>query len=302
MESIIILNFILLIALGTSLIACAYMLAVVCCLGPGREVYAEDNNAQAQAQTHYVLRAHLFDQQFQDALEKMEAELPRESVWILFDSSKAAPPPEFQERYAPRLILHTQEDCQSINPLHVSMWHTADSSLAIMWDHMLLHSKSEKDLDYVWLIESDVYCDGSYARCFDKALRSKADFVVAYLERYGDLDKNGVHNDNWCWWDSLVGIIADEVPRQERYKSFFPVSRYSKQMLKAVNENLGRSSGFCECYIPTLTALVPSLTLERCPDDMIGDLDTMSAGWKLSPASLPNARNDKFWHKYYYYL
>ncbi|WP_248785796.1 hypothetical protein, partial [Escherichia coli] len=73
------------------------------------------------------------------------------------------------------------------------------------------------------------------------------DFLASFVEDYGE--------SNWMWWDDLEDLSRDGVyvpPLENRVKSFFPVTRYSKEFLREIHDSIGVYSGYCEVYIPTL--------------------------------------------------
>jgi hypothetical protein len=55
----------------------------------------------------------------------------------------------------------------------------------------------------------------------------------------------------WYWWSKLEGEIS-KVPKNKRRGCFFPINRFSKRFLEVLEQNLSRSSGYCEVYFPTL--------------------------------------------------
>ena len=273
------------------LVTIACTVAVICNHNSNLEPFFISNGVPDK-QNLYVIRAHQDNGQFFDLWNKMNNELESNSVWILFDITKNPGflDTSFYQDNMSRIIVHTEDDCKAINPLHNTMWHTVESSLVITWRAVA----KAVYFDHLWWIESDVYCDGSLARTLQKASHLPHDLLISYMEYYGERG-----NENWAWWNSLVGE-ASNVPIEQRMKSYLPISRYTPKMFQRLEENLGRASGFCECYIPTL-ARSSGLSFVRCPDEMIGDLDTQAnSKFKLTRSNLPSEKNDKLWHKYHF--
>jgi hypothetical protein len=134
------------------------------------------------------------------------------------------------------------------------------------------------------MIESDVGCDGDIATCLSRCRDSRADFMAFRTKAYAD-------EPGWAWWESLRGEIEDRVPIEDRVGCFFPVTRYSRAMVDAVIRNMGKSSGHCEAYIPTL-AIAEGLVVEEIPASVEGDV-----GFAIY-ATLPGRGDHRLYHKY----
>jgi hypothetical protein len=194
-------------------------------------------------------------------------------VYLLFDASKTKPPKD------PHLLQFTNEECAAANTFHVSNWANVEYKI-----YLLFRAFEETGADFVWMIESDVGCDGDIATCLDRVASSRADFMAFRTKSYAD-------EPEWAWWNSLKGEIVDTVPLERRVGSFFPVTRYSRAMLDAVIRNMGKSSGFCEAYIPTL-AISEGLVVGELPAAMEGDI-----GFAIYDR-LPGRNDHRLYHKY----
>ena len=147
----------------------------------------------------------------------------------------------------------------------------------------------DKDFKYLWLLEDDVYVDGSLYGVLKKNDSRTEDFLASFVEDYG----SNVHELNWMWWDSLVsrdaGVSVPEL--KNRVKSFFPVTRYSKKFLKEIHDRIGVYSGYCEVYIPTLAKQL-GFTYGNLEESSIGNL-SLSV---INP--MPTNGDDRLYHKW----
>lgn len=178
------------------------------------------------------------------------------------------------------VFTHTEDSCRSANPLHKEIKYSLDSVLWHVYENV-------KDLDfkYLWLLEDDVYCDGSLDQVIEKNSSNKKDFLASFVEDYGA----SAEELNWMWWDSLEG---QEVPeKSERVKSFFPVTRYSKEFLREIHDSIGNYSGYCEVYIPTL-AKQKGFTYGNLEESSVGNLSL----FPINP--LPKNGDGRLYHKW----
>jgi hypothetical protein len=211
----------------------------------------------------FVLRAHVCDDALKRTLYNMRNELDDANVFLAFDESRgrlADIDPYFAEANAHAIIALTQDMCSTNVPngMHDSMWANVDCTVVESSRFVLAR---RPDMQYMWLVESDVYCNGSYRTAFAHAHSLAHDFLATNVEEYGDNN-----NHQWVWWDNLKGDIAG-TPRTDQVKSFFPITRFSRAMLAAVTAEYGRSSGFCEVFFPTL-ARKRGLTFASLPAEM----------------------------------
>lgn len=228
----------------------------------------------------YVIRTHVLDKQFLNLWTKCLNELPKSSLYIIFDNTKSALTQKFKQSYNNHIITLTQEEAISMNPLHSSMWYSVDTSLA-----KCEHFFKERHISYkyMWFLENDIYCDGNMYTTLQKANGLSEDFLAISVE------KQSAANLDWHWWQDLVGRITSH---EERVKSLFPVTRCSRELVQAVCEELGKSSGYCEVYIPTLASLY-KLTYANLPISMIGEGFT----YQLLPKIFVK-HNDTLHHKF----
>jgi hypothetical protein len=221
----------------------------------------------------YVVRAHICDDNLKTFWGKITSEL--QNVYMVFDNSQDSMQIEFHEQNKARIILISEDYCKSINRLHQNNWSNTDSTLAIIYNRFKWYPFS-----YIWLIESDIFCDGNWKACLDKANRMNHDFLATYVEHYNENE-----NKDWVHWGS-----TDVLPLEERVKCFFPLTRYSRQMLRSVYQNLGVFSGYCEVYISSL-AKKESLWYANFPYEMIGEFD-------FKPVSIKSNNDNKLYHKF----
>lgn len=206
-------------------------------------------------------------------LANFRRSLGADRVYLLFDASKTAP---LRDRH---LLTFTNAECAARNPYHESNWHNMEYKI-----HLLKKALDETGEPFVWMIESDVGCDGDIATCLSRCRDSRADFMAFRTKAHAD-------EPEWAWWESLRGDIAGRVPLEDRVGCFFPVTRYSRAMVEAVDRNMGKSSGHCEAYVPTL-AIAEGLVVDEIPASVEGDV-----GFAIY-ATLPGRGDHRLYHKY----
>lgn len=177
-------------------------------------------------------------------------------------------------------IKHSEDSCRAANPLHKDIKYSLDS---VLW-HVYEQFK-DVDFKYLWLLEDDVYCDGSFDDVIQKNESNTKDFLASFVEDYGA----SAEEINWMWWDSVEGQGVPE--KSERVKSFFPVTRYSKEFLKEIHDSIGVYSGYCEVYIPTL-AKQKGYTYGNLSEDSIGNLSLVP----IHP--MPHNGDGRLYHKW----
>lgn len=182
-----------------------------------------------------------------------------------------------------RVTVHNEASCREANPLHKDVKHSLDS---VLW-HVYEKFK-DKDFKYLWLLEDDVYVDGSLDGVLQKNSSRTEDFLASFVEDYSEKE-----NRNWIWWDDLMsrdtGVSVPEL--ENRVKSFFPVTRYSKEFLKEIHDRIGVYSGYCEVYIPTLAKQL-GFTYGNLEESSVGNL---SLG-VINP--MPANGDDRLYHKW----
>jgi hypothetical protein len=107
----------------------------------------------------------------------------------------------------------------------------------------------EKQYDYIWFIEYDVWCNGSFAKALEYTKDIHCDLLTKGGDTLYEIRRQPKHH--WCWWNDLFGELSD-LPMSQRVGGFLPVMRVSTALLDLLHKNLGVSTGFCEIYIPTL--------------------------------------------------
>lgn len=241
-------------------------------------------NLEDYAQTHkksiYVIRTHVMDANFIELWDKCLREIPNESLYMIYDNTNITLHPDFYSKYKHQIILINQEESLLMNALHQNIWSSLETTIAKC---VLYLKKKEISYDYLWLLENDVYCDGNYYDTLQKADDNTEDFLGTYVE-----DRNE-QNIDWVWWNRLSGDITNN---QDQVKSLFCVTRYSKRFAEAIAENIGKSGGYCEVYIPTL-AKKHNFTYGNLPSSMIGDRFVFDL---LSEIQIKN--NNTLHHKY----
>jgi hypothetical protein len=139
------------------------------------------------------------------------------------------------------IIYINYEECCQVNKLHSSNKEQVESQLYI------LSKCIQQDYDYLYLIEYDVFCDGNWKTTLDKNNSLTDDFLATHVENY-----NSYNMLRWGHWFHLKGPKRFKPKRQDRVKSFFPITRYSKKGIQLLQSKIGIYTGFCEIYIPSL--------------------------------------------------
>jgi hypothetical protein len=220
-----------------------------------------------------------------NAWDKIVKNIGISNVYLLFDNTKSNMTDTFLKQYKNNIILVTDQKCKDKNPFFKNQVITCEFGLIIAYDYL---KQQNKLFDYIWLIENDVYCDGNYLECFNIS-NEPNDFLATYVADYSE------ENKDWVHWKSIEGEIAP-LDLSQRVKSFFPITRYSIKLLDSLKENLGKSSGFCEVYIPTL-AKYNNLTYGNVNPKMIGEFQFYKI---IDNKNIPNNNDNRLWHKYVY--
>jgi hypothetical protein len=197
---------------------------------------------------------------------QMQMQLGKNRVFVLFDETNNLPNlPHVRwnsaDTYQSSIITINEEDCNRINLLHSKGSHPG--SMHKVEAHVYACYKAIKqDYDYLWLIEYDVYSND-----FKAALSSFHNVHADMLTRIYS-SKYSWRNKKWFWWDKLEGEI-NNTQMQQRRRCFFPVNRFSKKFLQVIEQNLSKSSGYCEVYFPTL-CYINGLILKSMPSNTFG--------------------------------
>lgn len=177
-------------------------------------------------------------------------------------------------------IKHSEESCRKANPLHKNIRYSLDSVLWHVYERF-----RDVDFKYLWLLEDDVYCDGSFDDVIQKNESNTKDFLASFVQDYDEQIK-------WMWWESLESTDLSIIPeKSDRVKSFFPVTRYSKDFLKEIHDSIGVYSGYCEVYIPTL-AKQKGYTYGNIYESSVGILTTDVIN------SMPQNKDGRLYHKW----
>lgn len=232
----------------------------------------------------YVLRGYLCDEQFYKLWNQIITDFPLERCYIIYDNSKNSINEDFYKKYKENIILHTNDYCKKINKYHDSMWYTAETTVCICYNEL----KKRLNFEYLWMIENDVYIDGSILKSYENADDMNEDFLATHIEQFND-------NKEWVHWGRLIGEIKN-IDYDKQVKCFFPLIRCSIKMLELLNDNLGKSSGYCEVYFPTL-ANINGLTYKNLPSNMIGKFEAYEI---VRLSTLPKNNDNKLYHKFIY--
>ena len=206
------------------------------------------------------------------------------------------------------VLLVDDAQCLAQNPMHdkcyghdAASWQFWHPETGIVAAHEWLRAIGALGpADHVWFIEYDVRCHGSFAkalaRCNEHA--GDADFV-AMGGGEGQLDMRLQATDpGWCWWPRLTGDIDASAPAPHRVGAFFPLVRVSGRLANLLRSHFGRSTGFCEVYIPTLCAREPGFRCSGMPADAVGSFRyrpiVSHAEWAARVTELPP--DDRLYH------
>ena len=180
-------------------------------------------------------------------------------------------------------LIFDDADCISLNSMHNkgyggkgkaswSFWHP-ETSYVMMYDFIIESSKENiesrnENFEYVWFIEYDVRCSGSFKKAFKLCDDVKGDFMACGGSEGQCRVRRASEDPSWCWWQYVEGGISS-VEMKDRVGVFFPMTRLSRAMFEALRGEFGRSTGFCEVYFPTL-CLHSGLLLTALPSQVIG--------------------------------
>jgi hypothetical protein len=230
--------------------------------------YAAGNLTKSKDENIVVVRAvNLYDPR-----------IPKDSAYVILDKTNVLDKDESLD--SERVIVHNEASCKVANPLHKEIKYSLDS---VIW-HVYEKFK-DKDFKYLWLLEDDVYVDGTLDGVIRKNESKTEDFLASFVEDYGENDKE----ITWMWWEALEGQGVPEL--KNRVKSFFPVTRYSKEFLKEIHDRIGVYSGYCEVYIPTLAKQF-GFTYGNLEESSVGNLSLAV----INP--LPKNGDDRLYHKW----
>jgi hypothetical protein len=160
-----------------------------------------------------------------------------------------------------------EEDCIKIKPLH-DKFHLGGSGYRAEAHIIAITDFINKEFKYLWLIEYDVYWEGNIKQIFKSCDNIECDFLTkGGDDRY--FVRTTMNSPNWCWWGGLFGEISN-IPIILRQGCFFPVNRFSNNMIDGIKEQLNRSTGFCEVYFPSLCVYY-GLSYKTFPKNIFGE-------------------------------
>lgn len=209
-------------------------------------------------QSIVLLRTHRWSHSIETSWRQLRREVGEERVFVLYDVSGNRPLPAGVEN----VIAITESECKAIHPLHQSMWSTVESQLILA-----VRGLRERNVvfRYLWLIEYDVRCVGNWKDVLNASIHHcpEADFVADNVQPLSVLK-----NATWCWW--WRNPYQRGEPVKQRWKCFMPVSRYSARYLQRLERELGKSTDFCEIYLPTMCMKYGDLTVGSLSPSCLG--------------------------------
>ena len=241
-----------------------------------KRLYRKGNSslAKPKATNVYVLRTHVWNNHVEKTYLKLQEQLGAERVFMVFDETKGAikhPHIKWNDKNGavagPAIITINEADCQAINKLHnigckAGMAHRVEAQVCACYKAI------RRNYDYMWLIEYDVYCN-NFKVALEKFDKVEADMLTKGTANMKQSNIRTVkRNKGWFWWPYLIGDI-NNVPMEQRRGCFFPINRFSKKFLSVLEQNLSKSSGYCEVYFPTLCH-INGLLLKAMPMSTFG--------------------------------
>jgi hypothetical protein len=168
-------------------------------------------------------------------------------------------------------ITVSENDCSSINKLHNKGRHKGslykiEAQIICVWRFLNRNSSIFNNYTDMWYVEYDVYCHGDIKVVLDKCNCVNADLLVKGSDK-SNIIRTKQTEPRWVWWNNLEGDIV-KVDNMEQRGCFLPILRMSSKFLKCLEDNLGKSSGFCEAYFPTLCH-VNNMILNVIPNDVL---------------------------------
>lgn len=237
----------------------------------------------------FVVRTHMWDESVRDTVARMCAQLGASNVWVLYDVTvqgeavaraaiEAVSPGtgvcrwtaalELMRLERPLCVLINEADCAAISALHFVGCRAGSLEIGCKYRveaHVVAMSRALSGIPfrYLWMIEYDVYCHGDIAIPLGACDAVEADFMAQ------GAGTSVASHPTWCWWADRVGREVATLANDRLKGCFFPATRYSPEMLRALEANLGLNSGYCEVYFPTL-CMMCGLRLAAMPSDVFG--------------------------------
>lgn len=111
----------------------------------------------------------------------------------------------------------------------------------------MFFSDEGKNYRYIWTIEYDVYCQGSWEEYLNKYSNDESDFIANRLTK---TNKKGI------WYNRFKAGTSKAASERyiDVYRTFNPIMRFSNKGLTYICDELkdGRIYGFYEWLYPTM--------------------------------------------------
>lgn len=213
----------------------------------------------------YIIRTHIYDSTVASTHIKLLNDFGYDHVYVLFDDTKAKCPLQHRRwndtTETGHVICINESECFKLNKYHKTEPKSRSGRVEA---HVAacVYAIGQDTFDYMWLIEFDVVCNGSWKSALQVYNdTSDADFLCKSSDnQYVEEIITPMRYPDFYLWDYLNGPIAN-VPEIYKRACFFPIVRISNEFTKTIIKNLSINSGFCEVYFPTL-ALVNGMKLE----------------------------------------
>lgn len=255
----------------------------------------------------YLIRTHKWGDYIQHRFDMLCSALGPGNVMVLYDDTRStedmkarAPQPATRASHTSaetllpyaRTMFVSDVECIAKNSMHdkgdyaiekVSWqyWH-AEAPVVMAFDWAVAAGRM---FEYIWVVEYDVVVSGDISRLFRACNQVSADFMGPTGDDFNPKRFRSGALDNWCWFARIDGELAT-LPIQKRYGTFFPVVRFSRRGAEALRRNFGKSSGFCEVYVPTVIAH-EGLVIAPIPEEFVGRLAfSLSESFKALPIFL----------------
>lgn len=255
----------------------------------------------------YVLRAfdwsdnigHLWLQMYKDMVDTHDAASSHHMyMWITATSMDHVQAiqrqidrwPACKSTLDRRLLITLPESNRKVHPLYQDEGSTIEAGLVELWRRW--KEQRLPSVDYVWLIHGGVRCKGSWKTTLQAALSvstQTVDYAATCIEPY-DVERNG----QWYYWHANMGRAKESYtvpPLTQRWKSFQPVCRLSRQWMMALDQHVGEWTDASEVFLPTFT-VQHGMTLQNMNADVLCDVyrhdrDLTEAEWQAHAKTLP---------------
>lgn len=223
-----------------------------------------------------IFSVHRWDANLENEFEHLVSDVGPELAVLLFDETYERYSGKWQNTFrlkdgpfayrarakkgadlGPLVLLTNSDELRAGSKIFNDGWATVHGKLVLVYRAILVSTSFE----YVWIIESDVRCKGSYKRTFEKADGLSHDILGRDLRVYGEDTKD------WPHWEELEGPVE----MSKRVSLFLPVmrlSRFAFEILSTADYD-GTIKGFQETYIPTVLSTYGG-TCGELPENMLG--------------------------------